>query len=891
MNFDSLSETSRKEVVKVLRAWHGLKRAAPTEGHRYVQVLLEYLGFRFPKEASTILKEHKSDCLYYEVRGTASASDDLVKLVRPIHQLGSETHGLYNVVCLRKWHGADSTRSLLRELRLETKTVLIFFLGRLTDRQRRDLAAREQRLVLDEILLVFLAREDAPLPAFLRCSLPYAALNPYTPFRAGGKVPPEIYYGRKGMVDQLKNGNICIVYGGRQLGKSALLYQVESEFHQPDQEQFALVELIKEVGDPRTGIQPASLWIRLRDRFNKENITKTEATESGNIITRIRDAINSVPQRRVLVLFDEADNFLDADARENFQEVGRLRDLMRETGLRFKVVFTGLHNVQRFNNIPNQPLAHFGDTLLVGPLEAGPARQLVREPLETLGYRFADETTVLKILSYTNYHPGLIQYFCHELVDRLQGQRFPSGPPYRVKSEDVEAVYRLPKVREVIRERLDWTLALDSRYQCIAWAMIYEQKETRDSYGRSFSVAELLEVAQECWPQGFDGTDTEGLRSLLGEMVGLGILVRNLENQYLLRSPNLVRLMGTAEDIEIHLLELSEKSPPTQSQPYSQHRSLNDQYSPLTLVQEGHLQQKRSSGVSLIFGSQALGLDLLRDALPRIMDGSVSEESTNEDIAIPPKYVQADQIHQWLEDYARNQQRREADRLSTYGWLKGTGGQMAECVYKVLEMCKDFNQRNQRRKRPQSLQVIFILDSQAVWSWLGLPADKRADLEDRTDPTYLRRWDEVGIEQRLNLADKEDSLEVCKKVLDATGGWPLLLDELFCRFDDGADLRPDTDALAQEIARPESELGSKLLQQTGLALREEPRRVFQTLAASGGVRETELDTLSELVDGDPLLTQEDCRVAVEFLHRLGCIEKRDGDYSSEPILGRVAGHL
>ena len=76
-----------------------------------------------------------------------------------------------------------------------------------------------------------------------------------------------------------------------------------------------------------------------------------------------------------------------------------LRALMQNTQSRFKVVFTGLHDVQRFNNIANQPLAHFGQNLLVGPLEAGPARQLVREPLETLGYRFDDDTTVLKVLS------------------------------------------------------------------------------------------------------------------------------------------------------------------------------------------------------------------------------------------------------------------------------------------------------------------------------------------------------------------------------------------------------------------------------------------------------------------------------------------------------------
>ena len=98
----------------------------------------------------------------------------------------------------------------LRDIGLDTKTVVVFFLGRLTERRRRDIAARagERELalvVLDEVLLAFLARlDDTRLPAFLRCSLPYAALNPYTPFQAGN-VPPEMFYGRDKMVRQLQN--------------------------------------------------------------------------------------------------------------------------------------------------------------------------------------------------------------------------------------------------------------------------------------------------------------------------------------------------------------------------------------------------------------------------------------------------------------------------------------------------------------------------------------------------------------------------------------------------------------------------------------------------------------------------------------------------------------
>ena len=714
--FGELPKTRRFEAVRALKSWHLLKRHQdqPTVAHRHLPILLAYLGFHIrDKESAVSVKSRGRDWLHCEV--DASASD----LARPIPQLGSQANGCYNVVCLWERPGAASIGAFLRDIGLETKTVLVLFLGRLTERRRREIATRaaERELalvVLDEVLLAFLARfDDTRLPAFLRCSLPYAALNPYTPFQAGN-VPPELYYGRDRMVRQLQNEGNCIVFGGRQLGKSALLRQVERTFHQPDHERYAWVEDIKLVGDALAGEQPDQLWIKLRDGLKKQSLIRDSiaATQPDNIIRHILNAMNESPQRRVLVLFDEADSFLGADAQNSFQVVERMRSLMQDTQSRFKVVFAGLHNVQRFNDIPNQPLAHFGENLLVGPLEAPSARKLVREPLETLGYRFADETTVLKVLSYTNYHPGLIQYFCYELVRRLQTRRPSSGPPYRVNSEDVEAVYRTSQARQVIRERLNWTLELDPRYQCIAWAMIYEQKETRDSYVRSFSVNELLQLAREWWPQGFDDALTEALRGILGEMVGLGILVHNQdENRYMLRSPNLVRLMGTEEDIENRLLELSDRSQPTQFQPDSQHVLLDDRdrrYSPLTLVEEGRLQQAGESGVSLVFGSQALGLDALDQALIRIGG-----------IEIPAQeLVQANRTCAWLNSHARKQ--RGVEQSLTYGRLLGTSGGMAKCVWNVLEMCRNFNQR---RRRP--LQVVFLLKPEAAWTWLKVHPDQR----------------------------------------------------------------------------------------------------------------------------------------------------------------------
>ena len=101
---------------------------------------------------------------------------------------------------------------------------------------------------------------------------------------------------------------------------------------------------------------------------------------------------------------------------------------------------------------------------------------------------------------------------------------------------------------------------------------------------------------------------------------------------------------------------------------------------------------------------------------------------------------------------------------------------MARCVAKVLDVCKTFNQR---RRRP--LRVVFVMNVEATAAWMKLDQQHRESLENRTDVICLRRWDEVGIQQRLGWVEKLDLPEVCEDVLRSTGGWPVLLDELFVR--------------------------------------------------------------------------------------------------------------
>jgi len=885
LSFGQVPEKRRREAAHAIAAWDRLKRRRGLpEPEEPLTTIVRFLGFEVGYERVREVKRG-ADWVMLRVKMTAS------NLARPIPQFGSQAERQYDIVCLWERPGADTIAARLGHIGLSRRTVLAMYLGRLTERQLNDIGrvSREQQLalaVLDETLLIFLAAQrDARLPVFLRCALPYACVNPYTPFSAG-EVPPEIFFGREEMLRELINpSGSCLVYGGRQLGKSALLRRAVRELHDPDNEQYAFVKDIKTVGDPQAGHGPEHLWRHLRDGLADAGLLVSARIEkSERIAEAIRKAVLSKPRRRVLALLDEADHFLDADAKENFGVTNALRQLMFDTNRRFKVVLAGLHNVQRFHGIPNQPLAHFGTPILVGPLEPRAARQLVVEPLEALGYRFENEAAVLRILSFTNYHPGLIQLFCHRLIKQKQAEaQLP--PPFVISQADVEEVYRNREVYDGIRDRFDWTLALDPRYQAIAWSLIYEQQGREDSYAAAYAPSEIHSLAKFWWPAGFAGVSFDEFRGKLDEMCGLGVLVRDERGHYRLRSPNLVRLMGTQADVEQRLLDFTEKQPPVSFAADSHHAIVDDAkrlYSPFTHAQERALSPMRF-GVGLVFVSDALGSRLARMAIRRFAEG-LSPEARAEFAEVPQEVVKERRLERWLEAFLKK--KRDRQRLVVSVGMNARGDAMAEQVETALEFCR----RHQKSER-RWCRVFFVFTPAATWRWMRLPQEIRSSLEDRVDAAVCPRpWDDLGIRQRLNQSDKMDSGECCDRVRDATGGWPILLDELFERLASDNDPRPVAKQMKSELVSLDSPLAQQFLRSLGVEMESPPGLLLRELNALTKDQDSEAFTeefLCELLDEIAPGMSGESAAAVDFLRRMACLHETPQGLVIDPIVRTV----
>lgn len=492
---------------------------------------------------------------------------------------GSQAGGVYHVFCL--WNARPdriwSVRHLPDLSHGNQNAVILFYLDALTAPSRNEIKRKSWELdstiaVVDELLIGFLARynDQDRFKAFLRTALPYSAANPYfEETDKGAIVPPEMFYGRDDMVRDIQRmrGGKRLIFGGRQLGKTNLLKHVEGIFNNgPNERRYAKFINIKNRTPEEVVKTILGEFAKLRNG-DAEGVSLSESGGDGGDMREILAKVfDEDRQLEVLLLFDEADAFLEKDSENNFPVIEAILDVMNETG-RFKVVFAGLHSAQRIAYAPNNPLPKFGfDENAprrggIGPLLHKDAQKLVEEPLSALGFQM-DNMVVQNILSYTYCHPSLTQFFCHQLIKTFREEYADANPPFAIGRDDVDRVYRMSHIRDGIKWRFEETFRLDPRYHAICLSMFLDQTQNRARKWTLEDVREscagLSDVSDYC-SLTFDRDNMRDreLKSLLDELVGLGVLAE-VEDSYSFRNERVASMFGSESDILNKLIELDD---------------------------------------------------------------------------------------------------------------------------------------------------------------------------------------------------------------------------------------------------------------------------------------------------------------------------------------------
>ncbi|MGX2994017.1 hypothetical protein JNUCC64_06890 [Streptomyces sp. JNUCC 64] len=652
----------------------------------------------------------------------------------------------------------------------DESSLLVVHFGTLDTKARTELAAASQVttkpiMVVDDAALAYLtAHGNRRVDAATETLLPFSSVNPYIKEKRG-QIGREMFYGRDRERKSIHDpAGTQILYGGRGLGKSALLADAGDRFEEQRPGAYRTIYLnLDKTGIGRgAALGAEAIWPTLDQELTREGLLE-EPRRRGprpeawqRVTTGIAQWLEQDPDRRLLILLDECDRFFEADVPE-CTETRRLRGLGEDSRGRAKVVFAGLHSVQRFTRLArNGPFSHLAQTpTVVGPLAPQFAADLIVHPMRALGFEFADVDLVNRVLGFCSYQPFLLQIFGSRMVQVMQNKRARLPlvpPPWTIGEGDVDAVEQDTSLRSDITAAFKDTLALDDRYHVIANVLAWHARDA----GLEIRLSDR-ELRDECaywWRQGFEQLDSEGFRAYLQEMVGLGVLAPNNDGQgWHLRGPNALRMIGTAQEIEARLVGAEKESRLEETVVLESRPVLSDGRSgPLTVNQIDYLLGEGGNQVRVVLGTRATGVADVERTLretSRMTGWSApvigSANTFRKELAVG----RAGARRLLVSDLVRGSERSCRDSLD-----------LAKSVLPVAAGA--------------TRSVVLVSGEGQLDFWSDLFVGAEAD---RETVVVLRRHDLRSLKdwtQRHSLCETDQRLTA---LASATGGWPFLLDK------------------------------------------------------------------------------------------------------------------
>lgn len=799
-----------------------------------------------------------------------------------VPQFGSKLNGRLRVLLC--W-GQPREDLLMSWVDQDTSTdaILVAHFGTMPAEVRRRLATRTPGtgapvVVLDDAALAYLAVSgERQLDAAMAILLPFSAVQPYVNQKRS-LVAPEMFYGRdKERRDVIDPNGTQVIFGGRGLGKSALLRTAKDTFERESGRIGIHIELnTADIGDGRQDAD--AVWdLLLRDLEGNNVIPPSRAgrrARRNHEIVRagIRDWLGEDSRRRLLILLDESDGFFEADA-PRFPETNRLKELGQMPGFegRVKVVFAGLHSVQRFAKVSNNTFKHLAQRpTVIGPLPPQYAYNLIKRPIEAIGYWFEDNDLVNRILGYCSYQPYLLQMFGHRLVEHMHAHRTPARgvatdePPFFITAEDVLAVESDRELKGDITSTFRDTLNLDPRYNVIANVLAHHAHE--HGMDQRLTEVELRNECAEYWPAGFAQLDVEGFRAYLHEMTGLGVLAPNHDQRgWHLRSPNVLRMIGSRDDVVTELVNASSEKVQSEFIALETRRPLPDgTRAPVTAAQIDDLLGDHTNQVRLVLGSSAT----------RIEEVSASMRAVCEDLAGRYTLIEARNRRQFSEALTGGKPGERRVVLSDLLVLGAKNEGCSESLRAAIE------------QRPAisgvTRSVILVAGPEQMRFWqetfaageqpgLGMVALRRLD------KSTMRVWSLDS--EHFTVPERQ------VRLLDITGGWPHLAERALKLVEERGSEDKALTQLAKELGTPDG--AANLVKTVGLGHDQELARIFDTILAYAGSDAT----ISDLLEAIKIAGHSDPDSVLAYLQALSVFDvSEDGTYRVERVLERSWPH-
>lgn len=534
-------------------------------GENRLKHLLDCYGFKID---SLQTKGSIGKYEHYFVKTKSTENGKRIHYTHPIAAFGSgAAKDGFRVVCVNGTYNADGLIDIMKKIGDSQHTLILLDFA-LALPERRRLARKSKSMlgnklfaVVDRTVMMFLVRnfnENQINRMLISLITPFGYYQPYV-WDSANVMPPEIFMGRKKELEQIKSATgVNIVYGGRQLGKSALLRKAKEEIDQDENNDRAVYIDIK----GRNYLEAAQkIGHELYDQnILEEDIDTTDWDELSRAIKRRLQSSTAPAIPYLLLLLDEADTFIDSCEAVNFKPLDALKEIQNIDSGKFKFVIAGLHNVVRFKREAalsnNSVLTHL-QSMTVTPFSTAEARELLEVPLHYLGLRFPSQkqSLITLILATTNYFPGLIQLYCAKLLEAMRSENYAGyneveTPIYEISEAHIKQVLSDSTFTQQISEKFEITLNLDGDdyYKLIALIMAYLYHN--NGYNSGYSASDIKTVSEQLGIEKISALSESKLTAFMEELKELNVLRNTDETHYLFTRVSFFQMLGTSADVD-----------------------------------------------------------------------------------------------------------------------------------------------------------------------------------------------------------------------------------------------------------------------------------------------------------------------------------------------------
>jgi Cdc6-like AAA superfamily ATPase len=334
------------------------------------------------------------------------------------------------------------------------------------------------------------------------------SLQKVSPYQTAGPATTT-FYGRAKIIDHITratNTSYSII-GARKIGKSSLLLRICDS--PPPNTYYIFInmdQVFRGVSDYKPFLR--HLQEKIQEIFNlKVNLVRFT---TGRSLSRLNDVIRKLSRdnKKIIFVFDEVDILVKFDRNHEYRLLHTFRTMSQNNYCQF--IFAGFKELYHRKREIENPLYNFCKEIILAPLDRKAALDLITRPMNSIGVQYQNIEDRELILEYTACHPNLLQFFCEELIDKIEEHS---------KVEERRTI-----------SRKDIEKLLDSKYENYIMDEIYMFFSDLSNLNRLILVLLLEEYREQPEPATFSLAKIRDKLTQQGLQVSINKVHRNLRN-------------------------------------------------------------------------------------------------------------------------------------------------------------------------------------------------------------------------------------------------------------------------------------------------------------------------------------------------------------------------